>query len=414
MVSRFALGKEVYNIGNVSLLSPQFKKNFLLGIFFLSIPTFLLAQGIVRLTNPSFEGPPAHSIQPPFWSDCGFPGQSPPDTHPAGYWGVSKKPHHGGTYLGLVVRYDQSWESVGQQLYTPFVAGQCYEFSAYMCMSEEYLSPTRHDLRKEYSFTTPAVLRIWGANSICQREELLAESVEVNNLEWMKFNFKIKPRKSYKYIVVEAFYKTPVLTEYNGNILVDNLSDFTPVDCNIKVIPKELPDDEQDATASIDHNVSRKQDSPKTLSPTQNTVNKPNQKPTTSEVVYSDISRLKNEDIKKGNIIRMDDLYFKADSIKVESSNFPTLNMVYNMMQKNPTMKIEIGGHTNGLPAHEYCNRISEQRAKSVADYLINKGISEERIAYKGYGKTNPISDNSTLDGRKKNQRVEIKILDVK
>lgn len=413
MVTHSTLDKEVYNIGNVSLLSPQIKKFLLSGIFFLGIPAFLLAQGVVKLTNPSFEGPPAHSIQPPFWSDCGFQGQSPPDTHPAGYWGVSKSPYHGGTYLGLVVRYDQSWESVGQQLYTPFVAGQCYEFSAYMCMSEEYLSPTRHDLRKEYSFTTPAVLRIWGANSICQREELLAESVEVDNLEWMKFNFKIKPRKSYKYIVVEAFYKTPVLTEYNGNILVDNLSDFTPVDCDVKVIPKELPDDEQDTVASVKSNSQKKQES-KTLSTSPNTSSKLSQKPITSDVVYSDISKLKNEDIKKGNIIRMDDLYFKADSVKVHSSNYPTLNMVYNMMQKNPTMKIEIGGHTNGLPAHEYCNKISEQRAKSVADYLVNKGIPKDRISYKGYGKTNPISDNSTVEGRKKNQRVEIKILDVR
>lgn len=414
MVSRSVCSNDMYNAGFVSLPDQFMKKLILSGIFVLGIPALFFAQGVVRLTNPSFEGPPSHSIQPPYWSDCGFAGQSPPDTHPAGYWGVSKAPYHGGTYLGLVVRYDQTWEAVGQQLYTPFVAGQCYEFSAYMCMSEEYLSPTRLDQRREYSFTTPAVLRIWGAGSLCQREELLAESVEVSNLEWMKFNFKIKPRKSYRYIVFEAFYKTPVLTEYNGNILVDHLSDFVPVDCNIKVIPKELPEEEEEIIASRDNTLPKKTDTHRPLTPTQKTDKEPAVKPVSSEVMYSDISRLKSEDIKKGNIIRMDDLYFKADSVKINPSNYPTLNMVYDMLRKNPGIKIEVGGHTNGLPAHDYCNKISEQRAKSVADYLIKKGISKDRITYKGYGKNSPVADNSTLEGRRKNQRVEIKILDVK
>ena len=74
---------------------------------------------------------------------------------------------------------------------------------------------------------------------------------------------------------------------------------------------------------------------------------------------------------------------------------------------------IEIGGHTNGLCSTEFCNELSEKRAKAVADYFAAKGIKMSRLQYKGYGKTKPLKSNNTEGGRKKNQRVEIKILNL-
>lgn len=80
-------------------------------------------------------------------------------------------------------------------------------------------------------------------------------------------------------------------------------------------------------------------------------------------------------------------------------------------MQRNEAVKIEIGGHTNGVPSVEYCQKLSSARAREVANYIINKGIDKNRVTYKGYGKSKPIASDRTPEGRKKNQRVEIKIL---
>jgi outer membrane protein OmpA-like peptidoglycan-associated protein len=74
---------------------------------------------------------------------------------------------------------------------------------------------------------------------------------------------------------------------------------------------------------------------------------------------------------------------------------------------------VEIGGHTNGLCQTEFCNSLSEKRAKAVSEYLTSKGIPSGRLQYKGYGKTQPLADNSTQEGRKQNQRVELKIIKV-
>ena len=89
----------------------------------------------------------------------------------------------------------------------------------------------------------------------------------------------------------------------------------------------------------------------------------------------------------------------------------PILDEITYFLEQNPTISIEIGGHTNDVPPHEYCDALSNERAKSIATYIQGKGISETRVQYKGYGKRKPIASNKTADGRKRNQRVELTIL---
>ena len=85
----------------------------------------------IRLTNPSFEDMPRHSQAPIGWKDCGFPSESPPDIQPdpLGQFQVSKAAYHGGTYLGMVVRDNDTWERVSQKLSSPIQNGVCYSFS---------------------------------------------------------------------------------------------------------------------------------------------------------------------------------------------------------------------------------------------------------------------------------------------
>ena len=85
------------------------------------------------------------------------------------------------------------------------------------------------------------------------------------------------------------------------------------------------------------------------------------------------------------------------------------LKRIVSFINKNPQLVIEIGGHTNGWCSTEFAEELSDNRAKAVYDYLIDKGIAENRLAFKGYGKKDPIASNKTAVGRKKNQRVELK-----
>jgi outer membrane protein OmpA-like peptidoglycan-associated protein len=75
---------------------------------------------------------------------------------------------------------------------------------------------------------------------------------------------------------------------------------------------------------------------------------------------------------------------------------------------------MEIGGYTDSTGSAEYNLSLSEKRALSVVNYLIDNGISSNRLKHKGYGNTLPIGDNVTVEGRKLNRRTEAKIIDRK
>jgi outer membrane protein OmpA-like peptidoglycan-associated protein len=119
-----------------------------------------------------------------------------------------------------------------------------------------------------------------------------------------------------------------------------------------------------------------------------------------------------NEDfLEVGKVVNVDKISFKADSVDVMSSSYPALEEIYQFMVDHPSLKLEIGGHTNTIPPTEYCDRLSTARAKNIADFFYLKGIKPDRLSYKGYGKRNPIASDSTAEGRRLNQRVELKVI---
>lgn len=115
--------------------------------------------------------------------------------------------------------------------------------------------------------------------------------------------------------------------------------------------------------------------------------------------------------LKVGETLRMNELYFKADSTEVSPESFQVLDEVLAFLKVHNSVIVEIGGHTNTIPPHEYCDKLSTDRARNVAAYFYDAGIPPNRLSYKGYGKRSPISNSDSLEGRRKNQRVEIKIL---
>jgi outer membrane protein OmpA-like peptidoglycan-associated protein len=118
------------------------------------------------------------------------------------------------------------------------------------------------------------------------------------------------------------------------------------------------------------------------------------------------------ETLGSGNAVRMDRVQFRADSSSIDATSLPTLRALLHFLKEHPGITVEIGGHTNGLPDHAYCDSLSTTRAKSIADWLIQNGAQGVRVRYKGYGKRQPIATNATVDGRRKNQRVEVRVVE--
>lgn len=115
----------------------------------------------------------------------------------------------------------------------------------------------------------------------------------------------------------------------------------------------------------------------------------------------------------EGVIIEMRNILFNANSAILLDSSYTELNKIKQFLLSNPGISIEVRGHTNGLCNDDFCNALSSRRAKAVAEYFIASGIDKSRITYKGYGKTIPVANNETPEGRQKNQRVEFMITKV-
>ncbi|MBK6362723.1 MAG: OmpA family protein [Saprospiraceae bacterium] len=125
------------------------------------------------------------------------------------------------------------------------------------------------------------------------------------------------------------------------------------------------------------------------------------------------IPELEISQLTVGQTLRINELNFEADSSRITPSNYEVLQEVFTFLANHENVRVEIGGHTNTIPPHEYCDKLSGDRARNVAEYLISAGISSSRIKYKGYGKRQPLTQSETAQARVKNQRVEIKILEM-
>jgi outer membrane protein OmpA-like peptidoglycan-associated protein len=113
-----------------------------------------------------------------------------------------------------------------------------------------------------------------------------------------------------------------------------------------------------------------------------------------------------------GQTIPLHHIYFNPNTAQFKAKAYTELERMVLFLQENAAIKIEIGGHTNGWLSHSQSMQLSKQRAQAVADYLTSHGIAEARVTHKGYGKIRPLADNDTLEGRRKNQRIEMKILE--
>lgn len=115
--------------------------------------------------------------------------------------------------------------------------------------------------------------------------------------------------------------------------------------------------------------------------------------------------------IEVGLTVRLKNIYFDFNKTTLKPESFVELNKVVDFLQGNPTVEIEIAGHTDSKGTDEYNANLSQGRSQSVVDYLVQQGIDVSRLTAKGYGESKPIDTNDTPEGQANNRRVEFTVL---
>jgi outer membrane protein OmpA-like peptidoglycan-associated protein len=136
--------------------------------------------------------------------------------------------------------------------------------------------------------------------------------------------------------------------------------------------------------------------------------------PEAGKVEMESSSTMKN--LQEGKRLVLRNIFFDYNQATLRSRSRHELNKLYNFMKDNPSVSIEVSGHTDSRGNDDYNMRLSKDRAQSVVDYLVRNGISSSRLTAKGYGETRPIARNENADlsdnpvGRQLNRRIEISL----
>lgn len=117
------------------------------------------------------------------------------------------------------------------------------------------------------------------------------------------------------------------------------------------------------------------------------------------------------EKIELGNSVVLKNIFFDTDKSDIKDESKQELEKLIDFLSENNSIRIEISGHTDNIGDSKHNMVLSENRAKSVCDFLTNNGIEKSRLTYKGFGDTQPIKQNNTDENRAKNRRTEFKII---
>jgi len=106
--------------------------------------------------------------------------------------------------------------------------------------------------------------------------------------------------------------------------------------------------------------------------------------------------------------IVLEGVTFLSGSAELTGPAKAILDTVAGSLAAHPKLKLEVAGHTDAQGPAEFNLYLSQQRAESVRDYLVGKGLDEENLSARGYGEAEPVTDNASVAGRAKNRRVEL------
>ena len=209
----------------------------------------------------------------------------------------------------------------------------------------------------------------------------------------------------------------------NGDITAQGTSSLN----NVTKTAKDMKDEARVMIVNIEHN---ENDLPKDSQAMKNVVdyltasgaNQPddityNNAPSDKNVYNVKVSIGSEETVTPGPIAEVQDtveicnVYFDFDKSDIMDKYKENLDKLSEYMKDNPGCQIEVGGHTDNVGTDEYNMLLSGRRARAVKDYLVSKGVKQDKVIEKKYGEGSPIASNGSNDTRKYNRRVEFKVL---
>jgi len=112
------------------------------------------------------------------------------------------------------------------------------------------------------------------------------------------------------------------------------------------------------------------------------------------------------------NPVILKNVFFEFGSAALKRTSLVELNRLKKLLEDNPSLKIQINGYTDDVGSEADNLSLSENRAKAVYDFLVEKDIAASRLTYKGFGETAPIAPNDSEDGRRHNRRTEFVVIE--
>lgn len=117
------------------------------------------------------------------------------------------------------------------------------------------------------------------------------------------------------------------------------------------------------------------------------------------------------EKLRSGSVTVLNNIFFEFDKYELQLASLAELDKMVRLLKENPTISIEVGGHTDNVGSEAYNLELSQKRASSVVKYLLKKEIPQYRVKSKGYGSSRPIAPNTSEKDQKLNRRIEFRVL---
>ena len=289
-----------------------------------------------------------------------------------------REPRTGDGYVGIIARkslFDSWYEYVQTELTSPLEIGVDYYVEFYIYLYEESMFSAS---QIGAYFSSKAV-----DTAIVKVLDVTPQVVTTDNIsytdDWVKISGVFKARGGERYLVIGAFGQRKHFQRTNRKRHPRKRSSYYFID---DVCVTALKEGETYSCSGEEE----------------------------SHQEYTEIHAKKTW--QSGEVFTLKNVLFETGSTVLDTSSYQELNEIVNVLIEQKSLNIEISGHTDNV-GQEFDNfRLSKNRAKSVRDYIISQGISKDRITYKGYGSKEPVTSNDTVEGRKKNRRVEIRVLE--
>lgn len=368
------------------------------------LPKYLLAQGIGIIPNASFESawccPDGYSqfhctnnwTRPTkgtsdYYSGCENRFYSPEAKVPNNFFGTQEA-YEGMAYAGIFTYYNDSYrEYIQIQLDEPMTKNQRYGFSIQVSLADKAGVAIKH-LGVSFSDTLVKQPKLFFTLQLPHETLKNKDNTFLNDKEnWTELYIDYIAKGNEQFIIIGNFLnnnKTDTITANTATTTeINQFTSYYYLD-NVCLAPWK-----NDNTCDCFNNG----------------------EPPVLETKFVELETvIKKIPPKIGDKFVLKNIYFETAKATLLPTSNQALDSLYRLLTQYPTMEIKISGHTDSQGSHKYNLVLSESRALAVYSYLIERGISSERLEFKGYGKMRPIATNETPEGRQRNRRVEFEI----